>query len=106
MAVVRLIALWLVYMLIFIVGGAIISIIAGEIDQRKVKTTGMGAIGFWIIPMFIFWLLCIVAVIIYGTFNLSPIGGLKIVAIFIPGVFLGSAAVFFAGPLWLSRHNK
>jgi hypothetical protein len=106
MAVVRLISLWIGYMLIFIAGGSLVSIIAGEIDQRKVKTTGMGAIGFWIIPMFIFWLLCIVAAIIFLTLNLSLPRALNILIIFLPGVFLGSAAAFLAGPLWLSRHKK
>ena len=106
MLVVRWIVLWIAYILIFVAVGAIISIAAAEIDRRKVKSSGMAALGWWVPPMLIYWALCIVAVIVVITLNLSLRGVLNTLAIFLPGVFLGSGAVFFIGPFWASRREK
>jgi hypothetical protein len=83
--------------------GSVISLVAAEIDFRYVKVSGIGAAGLFGFPLLIFWTLCIIAAIIVIATNFSFLGILNTLVIFLPGIYLGSAAVWMAWLLWNMR---
>jgi hypothetical protein len=103
--VVKWLVLWFAYMLIFIAAGSAISIVAIEVDAGVGKTSGMAALGFWAVPTLFFWMLCIPAAVVVVIRDHSLSGILNALGIFLPGLCLGSAMVFMAGPLWGSRRR-
>ena len=92
--------LWIAYMFVFMAAGAVIGIVAIEIDLGLTRTSGMAALGFWAMPMLLFWALCVIAGVGVIAKDCSFLTVLNALAIFLPGMGLGSAAVFMAGPLW------
>ncbi|QQR73439.1 MAG: hypothetical protein IPJ17_18450 [Holophagales bacterium] len=97
---------WIGAMAAFVVVAAAVGIAAAEVDLRYVHSSGLAALGAWSLPMGIYWLLCLVAATVAIAHRHSPTSLLSLAAIFVPGFFLGSAAVFLTGPVWASWRER
>jgi|GEM_PF-5938730 hypothetical protein len=96
----RWIAMWAGYMLIFVAVGAIITMIASELDSRAEKFSDMEGLGWWGMPMLFFWAACVVAAVAFIILNFNVPGLLNTLVIFISGMFLGSGAVFLTAMVY------
>jgi len=54
----------LITVVLFAAGGAIAGIAAIEIDNRLMRSSGMQALGWWVFPMILFWLICILGTVL------------------------------------------
>ncbi|MFZ6029446.1 MAG: hypothetical protein ACOYYS_17170 [Chloroflexota bacterium] len=102
---IRWIVLWLGCQLAFVVIGAVISIATMALAARQTRTSDLEGLGGWVMPMLLFWALCILAAAVFIARDHSLLGLANALAIFLPGALLGSASVFMAGPLWSSRRE-
>jgi len=100
------IACRLVHLLLFIAAGAAIGIAAMEIDCRFVHSCGMKALGWWVIPMMLFWLICIIVTAIMIVSDHSLLNIIVTPGPSALGMGFGSAALFLSGPLWASWRIK
>ncbi|MBN1895846.1 hypothetical protein JW906_15265 [bacterium] len=100
------VVLRVISMILFTACGTAIGIAAAEIDSRFIRSRGMEALGWWVIPMMLFWLISVICAVILFLSDHSLFDRMVTIVASVIGTGLGSAALFLAGPLWASWRMK